>query len=174
MNFDRERAFEILERTPEVLSVFLGGLSDDWLHADEGADTFSPRDVLGHLISGEETDWVTRTEIILEDGTSKPFTPFDRFRFRNDYEELALDEMLGLFRELRTKNLARVRELDLRDERLDLEGTHPELGTVSLRQLLAAWVVHDLAHIRQISRVMAKQYRDAVGPWREYMRVLDE
>jgi len=101
MDFDRQRAFEILERTPELLSAFLTGLSDHWLHADEGAETFSPRDVLGHLISGEETDWVTRTEIILEHGTRKPFTPFDRFRFRDDYEELAIDEMLGLFRELR-------------------------------------------------------------------------
>lgn len=174
MDFDSERAFEILERTPAVLSSFLTGLSDDWLHANEGPDTFSPRDVLGHLVSGEETDWVERTEIILEHGTRKPFTPFDRFRFREDYRGRSLDDMLEMFRESRAKNLERVRELDLHPEQLDREGTHPELGTVSLRQLLAAWVVHDLAHIRQIARALAKQYRDAVGPWREYMRVLDE
>jgi hypothetical protein len=174
MDFEIDRGFEILERTPAALSALLSGLSDVWLHSNEGADTFSPRDVVGHLIAGEETDWVARTEIILEHGADEPFTPFDRFSFEQDYEASSLEEMLETFRKLRAKNLDRIRGLGLEPEHLDLEGAHPDLGPVTLRQLLATWVVHDLAHIRQIARVMAKQYRDEVGPWREYLRVLDE
>ncbi len=174
MNFDLERTFEILERTPEALSALLTGLSDEWLLANEGGDTFSPKDVVGHLIAGEETDWVERTEIILEHGVDRPFTPFDRFSFREDYKDDSLAELLEKFRELRSRNLDRIRGLQLDETKLELEGTHPELGKVRLRQLLATWAVHDLGHIRQITRVMAKQYGDAVGPWRQYLRVLDE
>jgi hypothetical protein len=172
MTFDLERTFEILERTPETLSALLTGLSDDWILAGEGGDTFSPKDVVGHLIAGEETDWVARTEIILDHGADRPFTPFDRFSFRND--DASLPEMLETFRTLRAQNLERIRSLGLDGAKLELEGTHPELGRVRLRQLLATWAVHDLGHIRQIARVMAKQYADEVGPWREYLRVLEE
>ena len=174
MNFDLERTFDILERTPETLSALLTGLPDEWLLANEGTDTFSPKDVVGHLIGGEKTDWVERTEIILEHGVDRPFTPFDRFSFREDYQDDSLAELLETFRELRSRNLDRIRGLELDETKLELEGTHPELGKVRLRQLLAAWVVHDLGHIRQITRVMAKQYGDAVGPWRQFLRVLDE
>ena len=174
MNFDLDRTFEILERTPETLSALLTGLSDEWLLVNEGGDTFSPKDVVGHLIAGEETDWVERTEIILEHGVDRPFTPFDRFSFREDGKDESLAALLEKFRELRSKNLERIRGLDLDEAKLDLEGTHPELGKVRLRQLLATWAVHDLGHIRQITRVMAKQYGNDVGPWRQYLRVLDE
>ena len=174
MNFDIERTFEILERTPEALSALLTGLSDEWLLVNEGGDTFSPKDVVGHLIAGEETDWVQRTEIILEHGVDRPFTPFDRFSFREDGKDVSLATLLEKFTELRSNNLDRIRGLDLDETKLDLEGTHPELGKVQLRQLLATWAVHDLGHIRQITRVMAKQYGDAVGPWRQYLRILDE
>lgn len=174
MNFDIERTFEILERTPGALSALLTGLSDEWLLVNEGGDTFSPKDVVGHLIAGEETDWVQRTEIILEHGVDRPFTPFDRFSFREDGKDDSLATLLEKFSELRSNNLDRIRGLDLDETKLDLEGTHPELGKVQLRQLLATWAVHDLTHIRQITRVMAKQYGDAVGPWRQYLRILDE
>jgi hypothetical protein len=174
MNYDIDRGLEILERTPATLSALLSGLSEDWLHSNEGADTFSPRDVVGHLIAGEETDWVARTEFILAHGADQPFTPFDRFSFREDYKDSSVEAMLETFRKLRAENLVRIHELNVAPAQLDLEGAHPELGRVTLRQLLATWVVHDLAHIRQIARVMAKQYRDDVGPWREYLRVLDE
>ena len=174
MGFDLERAFEILERTPKALSALLTGLSDDWLLESEGPDTFSPKDVVGHLIAGEKNDWVERTEIILEHGVDRPFTPFDRFSFRDDYENDSVAELLEKFRDLRAKNLERIRALDIDDAKLALEGTHPELGKVQLRELLATWAVHDLGHIRQIARVMAKQYRDDVGPWKQYLRILDE
>lgn len=174
MNFDMDDAFEILERSPDVLSSLLTGLSDAWLLGNEGGDSFSPRDVLGHLISGEEADWLVRAEIILRQGTARPFEPFDRFGFRKKYEGYSVGELLERFREVRAANLARLRELGLGEEQLGLEGRHPELGDVTLRQLLATWVVHDLGHLRQIARVMAKRYRDDVGPWREYLPVLDE
>ncbi len=174
MDFELQQAIEILERTPKTLSAFLTGLSEDWILADEGEDTFSPRDVVGHLISGEEVDWVARTEIILRHGTERPFDSFDRFGFREQYRDRSLPELLELFETLRARNPEKLRSLDIGPEALKLEGAHPELGRVTLRQLLATWVVHDLAHIRQIARVMAKQYGDAVGPWREYLRVLEE
>lgn len=172
MRFDLDRTYEILERTPDVLSALLAGLSDDWVLANEGGDTFSPQDVVGHLIAGEETDWVERTDIILEHGIDRPFTPFDRFSFRDN--DASLPELLETFRALRAENLDRIQSLGLDDAKLELEGTHPELGRVRLRQLLATWAVHDLGHIRQIARAMAKQYAGEVGPWREYLRVLDE
>lgn len=174
MSFELARTIEILERTPDVLASLLTGLSDEWLLGNEGDETFSPRDVLGHLITGEESDWLVRTEVILRHGTSRPFEPFDRFRFRKHYEAHSLEELLARFRELRADNLARLRELALTPEQLERKGRHPELGEVSLRQLLATWAVHDLGHLRQIARVLAKQYRDAVGPWKQYLPVLDE
>ena len=174
MNFELERTIEILERTPDVLSALLTGLSDDWVLPNEGGDSFSAKDVVGHLIVGEKTDWVERTEIILEHGPSRAFTPFDRFGFRENLEDVSLADLLDEFRALRAENVTRVRALGLDDAQLELEGTHPELGSVRLRQLLATWAVHDLGHIRQIVRVMAKQYADEVGPWRAYLRILDE
>jgi hypothetical protein len=155
MQMEVAQAVSVLERTPAALSGLLVGLPAAWVTGNEGADTFSPREVLGHLIHGEETDWIPRTEIILQSGENRPFTPFDRFGFRGWLGRMSTAELLERFARLR-------------------RGTHPGLGPVTLGQLLAAWVVHDLGHITQIARVMAKQYRDEVGPWTQYMMVLHD
>jgi hypothetical protein len=166
-------ALAVLERTPAAVRGLLAGVGDAWLDADEGPDTFSPRDVLGHLILGEETDWVPRVKIILEHGAGRPFTPFDRFGFKERYGGRPVEELLARFEGLRATNLDYVRSLALKDEQLGRPGAHPGLGAVTLGQLLAAWVVHDLGHLVQIARVMAKRYTQDVGPWREYLTVLD-
>ena len=165
-------AIPVLRRTPATLRALLSGLGDEWLDADEGPDTFTPRDVIGHLISGEETDWIPRLRIILEHGEGRPFTPFDRFGFRQKYGRRPIDELLDRFATLREENLRRLEELRLAPAQMELRGTHPELGTVTLSQLLATWVGHDLTHVSQVVRVMANRYQQAVGPWRAYLRVL--
>lgn len=172
MEFSLERSFEILERTPAVLQQLLGGLHEDWVHPNEGPATFSPFDVLGHLIHGEKTDWMIRTRIILEAGISRAFDPYQRFA---QYQESQGKNMAGLLEEfthLRKEGLAGLRSLQLEDKDLDKEGLHPVLGKVTLRNLLATWVVHDLVHIAQVTRVMAKQYNSAIGPWLEFFRIL--
>lgn len=168
-----DEAIAVLQRTPPTLAALLNGLPPSWLEAREGPDTFSPTDVVGHLIFGEETDWIPRLRIILADGESRPFTPFDRFGFRAKYAGWPIDPLLGRFAQLRQENLGILRDLRLGEAQLRLTGTHPALGRVTLSALLAAWVVHDLGHVRQIVRVMARQYTSAVGPWREYMPILD-
>ncbi len=172
MEFELERTVEVLERTPKTLRSLLEGLPDAWTRGNEGPETFSPFDVLGHLIHGEETDWIPRARIILEHGPSRPFTPFDRFAFREVSKGKSPADLLDTFETLRAKNIASLKALDLGAEQLDLVGTHPELGSVTLRQLLATWTVHDLAHLGQIARVMAKQYGTEVGPWKEFLPVL--
>jgi DinB family protein len=166
-------AVAVLERTPAALDGLLRGLPESWLLASEGPDTFTPRDVVGHLIHGEETDWVPRMRIILEHGEAVPFTPFDRFAFRRASVGHSTDALLERFAELRYDNLRAVRETTLDAAALRRTGTHPGLGRVTLGQLIAAWVVHDLGHLKQVSRAMARQYREAVGPWREYLTILD-
>jgi hypothetical protein len=166
-------AAAVLERTPAALEAMLSGLPEAWLLANEGPDTFSPRDVVGHLIHGEETDWVPRMRIILEHGEDVPFTPFDRFAFRAASLGHSTDALLERFATLRRDNLRAVREVALDDAVLRRTGKHPGLGRVTLGQLFAAWVVHDLGHLKQVARAMAHQYRDAVGPWREYLTILD-
>src|SRR5438105_1634175 len=173
MDLEPREAIAVLERTPAVLQALLGGLSEGWIAADEGPDTFSARDVVGHLIHGEETDWVPRLRIILAHGEAVPFTPFDRFAFRATCAGRPMPDLLDRFARLRGANLEEVRRLDLGTGTLGRTGTHPALGRVTLAQLLAAWVVHDLGHLKQVARVMARQYRDAVGPWRAYLTVLD-
>jgi DinB superfamily len=165
-------AVPVLRRTPATLRALLSGLGAEWLDADEGPDTFTPRDVIGHLISGEETDWIPRLRIILESGERRPFTPFDRFGFRPKYGHLTIDALLDRFATLREDNLRQLEELRLTPAQMELRGTHPELGTVTLSQLLATWVGHDLTHVSQVVRVMAKRYEQAVGPWRAYLRIL--
>ena len=172
MTIELSEALQVLSRTPATLRALLAGLDDEWLAADEGPDTFSPRDVVGHLIYGEETDWMPRLRIILEHGPSRPFTPFDRFGFKEKYGRMGIDGLLGRFAELREENLRQLRALALTPMQLELPGTHPELGPVTLSQLLATWVGHDLNHVGQVVRVMAHRYRDAVGPWRAYLRIL--
>ena len=173
MELQLGEAIEVLERTPGVFRAMLAGLSPRWLNGNEGGDTFSPRDVLGHLIHGEETDWMPRVEIILHEGERRPFTPFDRFGFRGWIVAASLEDLLERFAALRRGNLQKLDALQLGPGELERRGRHPALGTVTLGQLIASWAVHDLGHLGQAARVMARQYRDAVGPWREYLTVLD-
>ena len=174
MELELSQAVGVLERTPPALSALLGGLPETWVTPNEGEGTFSPRDVLGHLIHGEETDWIPRAEIILSDGENRPFTPFDRFGFRGWLEATPTAELLERFARLRRDNLARLAGFGLQRPDLDRRGMHPALGPVTLGQLLASWVVHDLGHLTQVARVMAKQYAAAVGPWTAYMAVLHD
>jgi len=174
MQFDLDKSIQVLERTPRVIEQLLSGLDDTWVHYDRGPDTWSPFDVLGHLIHGEKTDWIPRMRIILEHRINHPFPPFDRYAMLIDNKGKKLRDLLALFKQLRAANVMALRQAKLSERRLNLRGTHPELGQVSLKQLIAAWVVHDLNHIDQIARIMAWQYRHQVGPWREYMSVLDD
>lgn len=174
MTFDCDQSIEVLARTPAALSSMLGGLADSWVRSNEGPDTFSPFDVVGHLIDGEETDWMPRARIILARGESVRFEPYDRFRHRARNVERTLQSLLDEFATLRAENLEVLRSWRLTAHELDLPGEHPGLGAVTLRQLLAAWVVHDLGHIAQTVRVMAKQYRDEVGPWVPFLPVLTD
>jgi uncharacterized damage-inducible protein DinB len=172
MRFDLTEAIPLLERTPRVLRELLTDLPDGWISATEGPDTWSPFDVVGHLIHGERTDWVPRMEIILRDGEGRSFTPFDRFAQLEASRGKSLDELLHTFAALRAANVSRLRALDLSEADLERRGRHPELGQVTLRQLLATWVAHDLSHIGQIVRVMGRSYTEAVGPWRAYLPML--
>jgi hypothetical protein len=164
-------AIEILRRTPAVLEAMLASQPAGWIDCRDDAKSFSARDVLGHLIDGEMTDWIPRARIILEYGTSRAFDPFDRHGFASLIEGKSIEELLGEFASLRRQNLAAVQSLKL-ENNLDLKGMHPELGEVTMRQLLATWTVHDLGHIAQISRTMARRYREDVGPWRAYISSL--
>lgn len=173
MNFDLPSGIAVLERTPGTLRSMLSGLPSGWTHATEGADTWSPYDIVGHLIHGERTDWVPRAELILAQGPVRRFQPFDRFAQARESQGKALDELLDEFTRLRTANVATLAGWRLTPSQLALEGEHPEFGAVTLGQLLATWVAHDLGHLAQTARVMAKQYREAVGPWRAYLPVMD-
>jgi len=173
MDFELSDAVAILERTPEVLRAMLAGLPQSLTDTNEGPDTFSPFDVVGHLIHGERTDWMARAKIILAQGPERKFTPYDRFAQFEECKGKRLSDLLGEFSELRSGNLATLAGWHLTDSQLRLEGEHPRFGNVTLRQLLATWAAHDLSHIAQIARVMAKQYRDAVGPWRAYRSIMD-
>ena len=173
MTFQLTDAIAVLERTPATFRALLGGLPDSWTTSNEGPDTFSPFDNVGHLIHGERTDWIPRARIILARGPDRRFEPYDRFAQRRESEGKSLADLLDEFARLREENLATLRGWKLSEQELELEGEHPELGPVTLRQLLATWVAHDLWHIGQTVRVMAKQYRESVGPWRAYLPILD-
>ena len=172
MKFSLDQAVEILSQTPVTLRSLLSGLSAPWINNNEGVQTWSPFDVVGHLIHGERTDWMPRLKIILELGESRPFDPFDRFAQFEASKGKSLSELLETFATLRRQNLAMLKQLNLTSEHFKLKGTHPDFGPVTLGQLLATWVVHDLDHISQIARVMAKQYVDEVGPWVSYLSIL--
>ena len=172
MTFRLDHTIALLERTPATLAALLRDLPDDWSRANEGAQTFSPYDVVGHLIHGERTDWMVRARIILEHGESRAFDRYDRFAQQRESADRPLGALLDEFERLRRENLAALRRLNLGPTDLDRRGTHPILGTVTLRQLLATWAVHDLTHMHQISRAMAHQYRDQVGPWTVFLGVL--
>lgn len=174
MNFDLELSTQALARTPGTLHALLEGLPDPWIRGVEGPDTFSPFDVVGHLIDGEETDWIPRARIILARGPNPVFEPYDRFRHRDRNTDRTLHSLLEEFARLRRDNLVLLRSWDLNTAALDLPGIHPSLGPVTLRQLLSAWVVHDLEHLAQVARVMAKQLREEVGPWVPFLPVLTD
>lgn len=171
--FQLTQAIEVLERTPGTFRALLDGLSPGWIDANEGPETFSPFDNLGHLIHGERADWIPRACVVLEQGANRRFEPFDRFAHHRESKGKTVPALLDEFAGLRTASLQTLRGWRLTERELALEGEHPALGPVTLRQLLATWVAHDLGHIAQTTRVMANQYRDAVGPWRAYLPVLN-
>ena len=170
--FAIEEAAAILERTPPALDALLRGLPATWTLSHEGGETWSPFDVIGHLIHGEQTDWMPRAKIILIDGDARAFDKFDRLAQFTASAGRTLPDLLDEFTRLRRANLSELRSLNVTPADLDRAGRHPELGAVTLRQLLATWVAHDLDHVVQISRVLARQYSDEVGPWRAYLRVI--
>jgi hypothetical protein len=174
MTFDSALSVQVLRNTPATLRALLDGLDDRWTRPNEGRDTFSPFDVVGHLIDGEETDWIPRARIILAQGSNVTFEPYDRFRHYARNSGRSLASLLDEFGLLRSQNLELLTSWHLTAKELDLVGQHPNLGRVTLRQLLAAWVAHDLGHVAQIARVMANQYRDDVGPWVPYLPVLTD
>ena len=173
MDFDLAAGVAVLERTPATLRVMLAGLPASWTDATEGPDTWSPYVIVGHLIHGERTDWIARAQIILSQGADRRFTPYDRFAQFSESQGKSLTDLLAEFARLRAENLSTLAGWHLADAQLDLTGEHSEFGAVTLRQLLATWVAHDLGHVAQTARVMAKQYRDAIGPWRAYLPVMD-
>jgi hypothetical protein len=174
MNFDLDQAMAVLRRSPATLQALLDELGESWVRGTEGTNTFSPVDVVGHLIDAEETDWIPRARIILAKGPNVRFEPFDRYRHRSRNAGRSLKSLLAEFARLRLTNLELLRSWNLTARELDLPGEHPSLGGVTLRQLLASWVVHDLGHVAQVARVMAKQYTHEVGPWLASLPVLTD
>jgi hypothetical protein len=172
MTYDTEHVIDILSRTPAAIRALLDGVSDEWVHGNLGEGTFSPYDVLGHLIHGERSDWIPRARIILEEGEGRPFPPFDRYAQFTESAGKSLADLLDIFAELRETNIAILRGMPLTEENLSKRGTHPDFGSVTLRELLSTWAVHDLNHIMQIVRTMARQYEGNVGPWRQYLSIL--
>lgn len=173
MKYNLKQALEILERTPAVLNALLSGLSDDWILNNEGPETFSPYDVIGHLVHGEKTDWTARTKMILEFGNTKTFVKWDRFAMMEESKGKTLKQLLDEFAVLRKENMTWFKALNLTEADFDKKGMHPVLGEVTLRNLLSTWVIHDLTHIAQITRVMAKQYKEEMGPWVEFFRIMN-
>lgn len=173
MKYSTEQAVEVLERTPAVLQSLLAGISEEWIMNNEGPETFSPFDVLGHLIHGEKTDWTARIKVILQHGNSKPFERWDRFAQYEDSKGKSLQQLLHAFAAIRKENISWFQSLSLTEADFERKGMHPVLGEVTLRNLLSTWVVHDLTHIAQITRVMAKQYKEEMGPWPEFFRILN-
>jgi hypothetical protein len=172
MEFRFDEALPVLRRTPQTVTVLLQDLPPSWTNATEGPGTWSPFDVVGHLIHGERADWIPRVEHVLRHGDAVSFPPFDREAMFQASKGQSLPELLRTFADLRAASLSRLDALALTDADLERRGRHPEFGPVTLRQHLSTWVAHDLGHIAQIVRVMACQYRDAVGPWRTYLSLL--
>jgi len=170
--FSLPETVALLSRTPATLNMFLRGLPSRWVAANEGSDSWTAFDIVGHLVIGERTNWMARAKHILEHGEAIPFDPLDRFAQEKECRGKSLEELLDGFAALRAQNLAALETLKLCPADLAKKGTHQRLGTVTLAQLLAAWVAHDLTHLHQLSRVMAYQYRDAVGPWTAFLGVM--
>lgn len=172
MTFEIDKAIEILLRTPQTLETLLNGISEEWLVNNEGENTWSPYEIVGHLIHGEKTDWVPRAKIILSNTQNKKFEPFDRFAQKKADKTKTMSALLEEFKNLRSENIKVLSTLNINAATLRKKGIHPELGEASLKELLSTWVVHDLGHISQITRVMAKQYKNEVGVWSAYLGIL--
>ena len=172
--FRLAESIAVLTRTPATLNAMLRGMPEIWVRRNEGKDTWNALDIVGHLIVGERTDWLPRVRIIMENGEARPFDAFDRFAQSKETQDksVEIDRLLGDFARLRTENLTALQAMNLQPEDLARRGRHPALGVVTLSELLATWAVHDLTHLHQLSRVMAHQYRNAVGPWIAYLGVL--
>ncbi len=173
MTFDLPNAVAVLARTPHTLRAMLAGLSPVWTDATEGGDSWSPYTIVGHLLHGERTDWIPRARIILAQGAARRFTPYDRVAQFHESQGRSLDDLLDELERRRAENVATLTGWSLSESQLELVGEHPEFGAVTLRQLLATWVAHDLGHVAQVARVMAKQYREAIGPWRAYLPIME-
>lgn len=174
MAFELGQTIDVLERTPAALRAMLGGLGEHWTHSNYGHATFSPFDVVGHLIHAERTNWMPRLRVILEHGETRPIPAFDRYAMYEASKGQSMDDLLETFAALRAKNLNDLKALNLTPSDLARRGTHPELGGVTAQQLLASWAVHDLGHTHQIAKSMAYQYRDEVGPWRRFLTILPQ
>lgn len=172
MDFKMEEAVVLLANTPLVLRAMLNQLPSQWIANNEGENTWSPFDVMGHLVHAERTDWIPRAKIILESGESRVFDVFDRFAQFEESRGKTIHDLLAEFESLRQSSLTTLKEMKLSEADLQRAGAHPEFGRVTLSQLLATWVVHDSSHVAQISRTLAKQYSEAVGPWRAYLSIL--
>jgi DinB superfamily len=172
MDHNLSHTISLLTRTPAALNALLRDLPEAWTFCNEGENTWSAFDVVGHLIHGERTDWMPRARMILQFGDTKPFEPFDRRAQERESQGKSLAQLLDQFARLRSENLGELRAMNLKQEDLDRRGRHPAFGVVTLSELLATWAIHDLTHLHQISRVMAHQYREAVGPWSAYLGVL--
>jgi hypothetical protein len=172
MNFELSKSIEVLKNTPDVLNTLLSGLSDAWIYNNEGKNTWSPYEIVGHLIFGEKTDWIVRIKIILSNSENKLFEPFDRFAQLNETNKKPINKLIIDFKNLRIKNLKELKSFNIEQEDLSRTGVHPEFGEVNLKQLISTWAVHDFGHIAQIARVMAKQYKNEVGPWIDYLGIL--
>ncbi len=174
MNFNLDKSIELLERTPNIFKALFYGLSHDWATINEGKNTWSGYTIIGHLIHGEKTDWMPRAKIILGENQDKHFEPYDRFAQDKLYANQTIEELLNEFEELRKKNLTELRSWSLTTDDLNKKGIHPELGIVTLRELISTWTIHDMAHLNQVSRVLVKHYSKDVGPWTNYIKILQE
>jgi uncharacterized damage-inducible protein DinB len=172
MNFKIDEAIEILERTPQTLSSLLTGLSNEWIFSNEGESTWSPFDVVGHLIEAERYNWIPRIEMILTKGESETFPPFDRFSQLRQNKEKTINQLLNEFAKLRQQNIETLKTIVTEQTNLNQTGIHPDFGVVKLSEQLSTWTVHDLSHIAQITRILANRYQDDVGPWKAYLRIL--
>ena len=174
VEFNLNEVISSLKKTPAILNEYLGNLPESLIHSNEGGETWSPYDIIGHLIHGEKTDWIVRTEIIISNSENKAFEVFDRFAQFENSKGKTLRQLLIEFESLRTTNLLKLKSMNISEEMLKMEGIHPEFGPVNLQQLLTTWMVHDMGHISQISRVMSKQYKTDVGPWAQYLKILHD
>ncbi|SOC06459.1 DinB family protein [Ureibacillus xyleni] len=172
MQFNMKETIEVLERTPQTLEYFLSGLSESWLHCNEGEATWNAVEVIEHLIEGEKNNWIPRLEFMLQEGCNRPFPPFDRYAHLNVQSQTSIEQKLQEFKTIRMQNINKLNNLIEPNLHLKLKGSHPAFGTVKVSELLSTWVVHDFTHIAQIVRVMAERYRADVGPWKDYLGIL--